>query len=75
MIDSGDVPDGCWVEASALVVDSESLTAGQRVVFNSVPADDVPGGLGYRAVRVWPDEVPLAVALDQPTQQGQASGA
>ncbi|MBB2948802.1 CspA family cold shock protein [Actinoplanes lutulentus] len=52
IIDGPDVPGGCWVSFSAIVMDGyRELTPGQRVSFRAEPADQ--DGFAYRALKVW----------------------
>ncbi|MDG6107476.1 cold shock domain-containing protein [Dactylosporangium aurantiacum] len=51
VIDSSEVPGGCWVHFSAIQMDGyRALHQGQRVVFEAEPADQ--DGYAYRAVHV-----------------------
>ena len=56
VIDGSDVPGGCWVHFSAIAMDGfRHLTPGQPVSFRAEAADQE--GFGFRAVKVWTDEV------------------
>jgi cold shock protein len=70
ILDGADVPGGCWVHFSAIMMDGfRKLTAGQRVSFLAeVAAQD---GLAYRAVKVWTGDTEPA---DHP-RQGTESAA
>lgn len=52
VIDSPDVPGGCWVHFSAITMDGyRQLVAGERVAFRAEAADQ--DGFAFRAVTVW----------------------
>lgn len=54
VIDGPDVPGGCWVHFSALVMEGyRMLVAGQQVSFRAEAADQ--DGFAWRAVKVWTD--------------------
>ncbi|MEV4624926.1 cold shock domain-containing protein [Micromonospora sp. NPDC049523] len=64
VIDSPDVPGGCWVGFSAIAMAGyRRLVQGQRVSFRAEPADQ--DGYAFRAVKVWtgndepPDQAPV----------------
>jgi cold shock protein len=70
VIDGPDVPGGCWVHFSAIVMDGyRHLAAGQEVSFrHEAPGQD---GYPYRAAKVWTGSVePIA-----PAPRAAASGA
>jgi len=70
VIDGSDVPGGCWMHFSAIVMDGyREVVAGQEVSFRAEAADQ--DGFGFRAVKVWTGGVePVSL----PGQQ-QAPGA
>jgi CspA family cold shock protein len=83
VIDGSDVPGGCWVHFSAIVMDGfRPLAAGQEVSFRAETADQ--DGFGFRAVEVWTGGVEpvsrtaagsayhsrLTLAFDEPGQVG-----
>jgi CspA family cold shock protein len=54
IIDGPDVPGGCWVHFSAIVMDGyRQLMCGQRVSFRAEAANQ--NGFTFRATKVWPD--------------------
>jgi cold shock protein len=56
VIDGPDVPGGCWVHFSAIASEGyRQLSAGERVSFRAIPADQ--DGFAFRAVKVWTGEV------------------
>lgn len=56
IIDGPDVPGGCWVHFSAIVMGGpRQLTPGHPVAFHAETADQ--DGFGFRATTVWPDGV------------------
>ena len=56
VIDSPDVPGGCWAHFSAIVMDGyHTLAAGDRVAFTWEAGRQ--DGFAYRAILVWPPGV------------------
>jgi CspA family cold shock protein len=69
IIDGPDVPGGCWVHFSAIVMDGHrELTPGQRVSFRAEAADQ--DGFRFRAAKVWLNGLEPA---DPPLDQGSSS--
>lgn len=71
VIDAPEVPGGCFVHFSAIVMAGyRSLAAGQTVTFEAVPAQQ--DGYAFAATKVWTgDEEPP----DDIVPEGQPSGA
>ena len=56
VIDGPDVPGGCWVHFSSIVMDGyRELAPGQQVSFRAEAASQ--DGFAYRAMKVWTDDV------------------
>jgi cold shock protein len=54
VVDGPDVPGGCWVHFSVIVMAGlRQLVAGQRVYFHAEAGDQ--DGYNFRAVKVWLD--------------------
>jgi CspA family cold shock protein len=70
VLDAPDVPGGCWVHFSALVMSGyRTLSAGQEVSFQSEAANQ--DGYAFRAVRAWPGyhDAPTEV-VEEPSSGG-----
>ena len=64
VVDSPEVPGGCWVSfAHVKVAGYRSLRPGQSVALEWEPARQ--DGFAYRAIRVWPSDTDP----DEPAQQ------
>lgn len=70
VVDGPDVPGGCWVHFSTIVMDGyRQLTPGQRVSFRAEATNQ--DGFNFRATTVWPDGVE---PTDPPADQGTSIG-
>jgi CspA family cold shock protein len=69
IIDGSDVPGGCWVHFSAIVMDGDRrLTPGQWASFRAEAADQ--DGFNFRALKVWLNGLEPA---DPPADQESSS--
>jgi CspA family cold shock protein len=56
VIDGPEVPGGCFVHFSSIVMDGyRALAAGQRVRFRFEHLDFLQDGCRYRALAAWPE--------------------